>query len=476
MNGLNRLALGVMLAIPVLLLGLVTIHPYPVELRHALLRIRLAEAQGRFTDAAGFLRVVLKYQPDRLELWERIAENEFADHNYPAAIQDYEFARNQDVISIDGLNNLAEAYLSVDNIEKATIVWREMAQHQDISDEYFPHLVAQLRKYSDLDGALMAASAWREAAWRDGQAGLTYGLLLSYRDPEEALQVLMGVSNLRGIESRPADRLIEVLDSAIQSPDRAYSKLIIGQRLGDIGEWDLAEQSFILATQFEPEYAEAWAFLAEASQNLGKDGYPALRRAAELNPASDIVRIIQALYWRRQNEPEVALSYLRALADKYPEDGGWQIEIGATLAESSDLIEAMHSYQTAIEIEPENPSMWRALAIFSANYGFDEQSYTLPAVGRALELDPDGVENLDMAGWVYYTLGDLEKAEQFLQQALQVDGSYPPALLHIGQVYLETGRSSQAYRSLSRAASQTTDLNIAFLAERLIASHFQETP
>ena len=476
MNSLNRLALLFVLTFPVLLLGLVAIHPFPVELVQALQMVKLAEARGRYTEAAAYLRVVLVYQPERLDLRERIGDHEFTAQNYLEAINEYEIARRGQMIGVDGLSKLAEAYLATENVEAALQVWRDMGDLPAIPVDWYPYLVAKLREHSDWDNALAVASTWRKADRRDGQAGLTYGLLLSYIDPGKALQELRSVRNLQSAKPAHAERMIEALEGLPPSPDRAYAQVIIGQRLGELGEWDLAEQSFLMAVDDEPGYAEAWAFLAIAQQNLEKDGFPALRTAAELHPASDIVRISQALFWRRQNEPQVALSYLRALAEKYPKDGSWRIEIGATLVESGDLIEAMHSYQDAIEIEPENPTYWRALAVFSATHGFDEQSFTIPAVERALELDPESVENLGMAGWVYYALGNLEKAEQFLQQALQVDGAYPPALLHIGQVYLETGRTSQAYGPLRRAATQTDDLTVAFLAQRLLANTFQGAP
>ena len=187
-----------------------------------------------------------------------------------------------------------------------------------------------------------------------------------------------------------------------------------------------------------------------------------------------MVRASFALYYRQVNQPDKALIYLRALAAKYAQQGKWQVEIGAALAEQGDLIAAMRAYQQAVIIEPQSAANWRALALFSAANGFDNQSYTLPAASKALELDPDGIETLDMAGWINLGLGNTDKAEQFLQQALKKDAAYPPALLHLAQLYLRTGQTSKAQALLKQAAVQAHDPAVSAQAQRLLDERFPD--
>ena len=476
MKVFERLILFAILALPVILLGFLTLSPLPNEMIESLRVVRLAESQGRHAEASRELRVVLTYQPDRLELWERIAEHEFALEAYDQAIEDYEKARQAGLISDDGLYSLAEAYERSGDLDRAAAAWRELTDRPKIAESFYPLLTANFRKMGDFDTALQAAEKWVLQARQEPEAKLTLGLLLSYRDPAEAIKALTPVSISRLAEAKAATRLIEVLEVAAASPSRAYGLVLTGQRLGEMGHWDLAEQALLEAIALEPDYAEAWAMLSESQQNQDRDGFPALQRAAQLSPASDYVRIAQVLYWRRQNQPDVALSYLRTLAEKYPQDGKWQVEIGAILAEGGDLIEAMRAYQRAIEIEPENASLWSALAVFSAANGFDPESYTLPAMTRALELDPDGLATVAAAGWIYLALDRLDEAEQFLQQALAIDAAYPPAVLHLGQVYLGKKQLNEAYPLISRAAQQTIDPQVAGQAQRVLEQYFPSRP
>ena len=160
--------------------------------------------------------------------------------------------------------------------------------------------------------------------------------------------------------------------------------VVIGQRLLEIQEFDLAEHTFLQAVNLNPDYAEAWVMLSEAEQSLGKDGWPALEKAQTLAPTSNMVWVEMALYYRRQGKPDKALPFLIALAEANPQDASWLTEIGATVAEQGDLIEALAYYQKAAELEPKNAAIWRALAEFSAENGVDAQTISNPAAEKTL--------------------------------------------------------------------------------------------
>lgn len=471
----TQVLLAVMVCLPVVLLGLLPLHPLPLRLAQILTRLHLAEAQHNHVEAAAQLRLALFYQPQRSELWERIGLHEYAAENYTQAAEDLSTALQAGAISDEGLYRLGSARYQAGQTPAALAAWRMLGERENIDAGYYPLLIQHFRDQREFDAALATAQRWLAREARNPQARLATGLLLSVQDASQAIAVLTPLSSGRSAEAEQAARLLDALETAVKDEQPAYGLVILGQRLGDLGHWDLAQQALLNAVAEFPTYAEAWAILGEARQNLGEDGYPDLRRAQELNPVSDIVQTALALYWRRQNQPLIAASYLRGLAEKYPRQGRWQVEIGATLAESGDLIEAMHAYQRAVKIEPENAALWRALAMFSATHGFDAQAYTLPAAAQALALDGQNAETLSMAGFVYLRLGDLQKAEQFLQQALEIDAASASANLYLGQVYIEMGRTSQAFRPLSRAA-QAENAVVALLAKRLLERYFSTLP
>ncbi len=466
--------LGILIVAPLILAGLAGLSPQPVQLTAAIVQAQAAEAHGNPVSAARNLRAVAAYYPQFSDLWERIGEQELAAQNYAGAIQAFTTASNAGDLSITGRFDLGNAYDQAGDHNAALAAWRSILGRIGVSDERFQELLDLFRKYGDWDAATQTAQEWYAADHFDDQVALVYGELLAYQDPAEAEKILSNAAFQENDDAKAASQLIQAIQLGLEKNDPAYLYVLVGQALGDLREWDIAIQAFSRATLIEPGYAEAWALLGEAQQNVDLDGYPALQQALALDPTSDIVRVAMVLYYRREEKPAEALTYLYALANKYPLQGQWQVEIGATLTEEGKLIDAMNAYQKAVEIEPGNAANWRALALFSANNGFDAESYTLPAATQALKLDPNGIETLDMAGWINLTRGALQNAEQFLQQALQKDATYPPALLHMGQVYLKKEQMDQAYPFLKRAAGQTLDPATALQAQRLLDQYFPE--
>jgi tetratricopeptide (TPR) repeat protein len=468
----HRILLPLLISVPILVAGLLSFEPRPLALTVTWHAARLAAAQEKYADAVALYRKIIEFQPERIDLWETIGNLAYQAGDFEGSIEAYHQAEAAGLISIDGRFNLGGAYRNLGEIELARQQWRRLAELPGLIADQYAELVSFQRQYGDFEGALLTAEKWHNKFPGDNQASYAYGLHLSYIDPERAREVLMPVSAADAPEAEKSLALLQGIETAILAGHAEYGLVVIGQRLLEIREVDLAEQAFLQAVRSNPGYAEAWALLSEAQQRSGKDGWPALDQARRLNPESDLVRVELVLYHRREGQIKQALNILQSLADDHPREARWKIEIGGALAETGDLIAAMRSYQEATELEPENADAWRALAAFTAENGFDSQSYSIPAAVKAMELDPDNPQSLDLMGWILLIEGELNQAEQFLQQALEKDGDHPRALLHLAQVYLEMNRLSLAYKPLSQAAAQNDDPSAALQASRLLERYF----
>ena len=107
-----------------------------------------------------------------------------------------------------------------------------------------------------------------------------------------------------------------------------------------MGEWQAAAAAFGKATTLEPQNGIAWALRGEAVQHVGESGFDDLTKALELNPQSDIVNGLTAVYYRRQKEYDKAITYLYKAMEDNPNEATWQVEIGNTLAMKGDLSNA----------------------------------------------------------------------------------------------------------------------------------------
>ena len=67
---------------------------------------------------------------------------------------------------------------------------------------------------------------------------------------------------------------------------------------------------------------------------------------------------------------------------------------------------------------------------------------------RAVELEPENPAFLDSLGWLWYKKGDLEKAEHWLQAAVEKGGRHPEIFGHLARVQIERGRIAEAEGTL----------------------------
>jgi hypothetical protein len=107
-------------------------------------------------------------------------------------------------------------------------------------------------------------------------------------------------------------------------------------------------------------------------------------------------------------------------------------------------------------------------------YGLDVQTYDLPAAQRAVELEPNNPEALDLMGWISFLLGDAAQGERFLHQALTKDAHYWPARLHQAQIWLWQEKWESAYEALVQVAGQTDNAELAAQAQRLLERYYRQ--
>jgi tetratricopeptide (TPR) repeat protein len=220
-----------------------------------------------------------------------------------------------------------------------------------------------------------------------------------------------------------------------------------------MGEWDLAAEAFGRAVSVSPGYAEAWAYLGEARQHTGEDGFPDLSKAHEIDPGSLAVNTFLALYWQRAGDYPRALAHLDAGLAADPDNPSLLAEMGNTYALSGDLDSARVHYERAVESAPSDPRFWRAMAVFSITHEYQLRETGLPAASQAIKLAPKDPASLDVMAQVLFLLGNPGNAQRFLELAIAADPSYADAHLHLALLYLEDGETDLAYQELNKASS-----------------------
>lgn len=98
-----------------------------------------------------------------------------------------------------------------------------------------------------------------------------------------------------------------------------------------------------------------------------------------------------------------------------------------------DYTKSIEQYEKVLEMEPENITALNGLGYVLACLNKD-LTRALMLSKRALDISPNSPACLDTLGWVYYKLGLLDEAENFLRKALDKDGSNEEILEHLKMI------------------------------------------
>jgi len=152
--------------------------------------------------------------------------------------------------------------------------------------------------------------------------------------------------------------------------------------------------------------------------------------------------LFEALLLQDRNQNQLAFSLLDEAISKYPENIDL-LYTHAMLAESIDRMDILEQdLRSILAIDPDNSETLNALG-YSLTDQTDRHQEALVLIKKALILSPGDPFYLDSLGWVYYRLGQLDKAEQFLKQAVTIRDE-PEFLAHLGEVLWQQDQQNAA--------------------------------
>ncbi|AFJ03234.1 TPR repeat protein [Methylophaga frappieri] len=131
----------------------------------------------------------------------------------------------------------------------------------------------------------------------------------------------------------------------------------------------------------------------------------------------------------------------------------------AMLAESLDDLTLLETdLRRILAIDPDNAQTLNALG-YTLTDRTDRHQEALEMIQKALQIKPGDPYYLDSLGWVYYRLGDLEKAETYLRQALAVQDDAEFSA-HLGEVVWVQGNRREARKIWQQALEKYPDNDI----------------
>jgi TolB-like protein/two-component SAPR family response regulator len=255
------------------------------------------------------------------------------------------------------------------------------------------------------------------------------------------------LNDIFAVQDEISQAIVEQLEVALSDQERqdlarrmtenteAYTKYLQGRQLwhqrGGTG-LQAATEALREAVEMDPQFAEAWAALADAYVLLPEYVEPdvqkfiplardAVNRALELRP-----NMAQALttraYIRAMHDYDwdnAERDYLKAieLEPTYPTAHQWY---GEMLTVTRDYEGAMNSLRRASDLDPLAPVMWHVKGWIALNNEKPEEA--LGYYQRALEIFPGFETTWAVLPRVYMQLGDFDQARQSWRRFMELTG------------------------------------------------------
>lgn len=245
--------------------------------------------------------------------------------------------------------------------------------------------------------------------------GQSYLQVLGFAEIEKALD-----------EFRQARALDPTLSDALMGEARALAFSVATGKEPPMPTLALAEHAAYKALDFEPDSARAQAALALVEVSR-RDLFACLDRykRAEAGGGMDGIDYwfyADALSYAGRFEEAEAM--LQRNLKRDPLSGPIHFALGLNLAMLARTEEAIPFFETAIELEPDNPAFtaWYSV-ILSSQTG--DMAKALEVILRSFEQDPADAEIAAFASLFYFTIEDYESAEIWISRAEALDPESP---------------------------------------------------
>ncbi len=245
-------------------------------------------------------------------------------------------------------------------------------------------------------------------------------------------------------------RQLQLMLGEIEMLDRPQQSARIGQALAARERWAQAEQAFITSVALQPDFAEAWAYLALVQAQQHKTSATSAARALVLGPNNGRVQFLTGLASRIAGQPAAALPALLFAQSQEPANPAFALELGTLYRQMGDLPTAEYWLRYALDLARDEPSFLRMLAFFYAEEAYALQEGGLAFLRQATAQLPEDVDLLAAYAWALFNSGDPAGALQTLDTVFALHRDSPRGLYYQGRIFQLQGQPEAAWAAFER--------------------------
>jgi tetratricopeptide (TPR) repeat protein len=377
-----------------------------------LLKFRNFEALGVRDSAITQLELLKEVDPDNLNTLNLLSEYYAKSGKEGSAKEVLNEALNRNARDPQSLINLAGIYIKDQKWDSAGALIRTFLSDNVISPEEklgVAQFLYSKQQESPLNEQLKKETGWALEAYTESSSD--YG---------------------------PAFTLTGQFYAQVNEVDKAISKLEKGNELlpqDDIA-WRLRLQLLLSENRLE----EAIEVGKEADENVPDDSY---------------IQFFVGSAHMLSNKNAEAVIWLER-ASRAPARRPFKSVVYSTLGDAQSNLgnseEADRVYELALRYDPKNHNAMNNYA-YNLSVRGEMLDKAQELALKAMELDPDNAAYLDTMGWIFYKLGEYEKAKRFIKASIDLDKDAASAevLEHLGDVYKKLENSSEAKKLWKQA-------------------------
>jgi tetratricopeptide (TPR) repeat protein len=406
----------------------------------------LYESIGDRARALGSFREFFNRNPRSAAMGTRIVrfnlgERKFAEAESLAVILRHAYPQNADVAALLG---------TVKHLQRDTAAaikhFNEALAIDSLNEEALRTLAhIHLMRYEYTE-----AAAFYKRLIAQGEVGAIYRrglalLLFHKKDFEESEKLL--------------DTLISEKDNT-DLPGRQELYLYRGLIYSQTNRRDKAAADMRSALAIDPKFEDAWKELCYI-HILAKEAdkaYEVVEEYAAAFPEAGSAWRFRGYVFNMQKRSEDAIAALRKAVEIDANDYFAWFELGNTLEKYRRREEAAEAFQAVLRIRPGDPVASNNLGYVWTEMGINLDSAKV-LIEIALKKDPHNGAFLDSYAWVFYKMGDYEKALHYMNEALKQSDmkNEPIAYEHLGDIQFKRKDYAAAEKAYNRAIELKTE-------------------
>ena len=402
---------------------------------------------GHPEEALRAIKLLNEHNPNRLELQLRLAEAYSLSHDYAQSNATYDSIAaifgNSIQITSSKINN----YIAMNDSTKALNEMRSLLSTAPENDSYnlamsglFQHYgmndsalyyLDQAQKYAPENGYiyLTRAELYKQAGDSVGYEQQIYNALTAEQvDVDSKLGVLLTHIRQQLAKEDTTKRINDLFTVLIeQHPHEAKIHQLYSEYLYAKNDIKGAIEQLEYSLDVNPTDADGWRnmMILNIVDNNYANAVKASEKALEYNPDNiDLVRYVAGCYHQMGEYQKAIEAYQKAASMTDSTDVEVMSEImtgaGDTYSEMGDTLNAVASYEKALELDALNSGALNNYAYFLAQRGEDlDRAERMAAL--AVKDDPENANFIDTYAWVFFAKKDYQMALLYIKSAVEKD-------------------------------------------------------